>query len=237
MNPTVSESIQREREKAERVRSRLLANVLAVAPIELGINTYGSSSVFSKLNPKHQDAYNTLAKVIKDSGIKIFSESGYPASYVNRSIYMPGKNLPLGVLAHEWGHALNEEAIIKHLGKKANSFWNKLYGLGQTTSGPGLLGTMPALISSLSDANDETVRNLGLAGAALQAPMVAEEVLASTRGALKLGKLKLPGKLRAFAGVPTYLASAAIPMLPWGLRKAEPKLNYLLDKLKNKPSE
>jgi hypothetical protein len=237
MNPAVSESIRREQEKAERVGSRLLANALAVAPIGLGIDAYGRSSLFSKLDPKHQDAYDTLAKAIKDSGIKIFSESGYPASYVNKSIYMPGKNLPVGVLAHEWGHALNEEAIIKHLGKKANSLWNKLYGLGQSTAGPGLLGTMPAFISSLSDANEDTVRNLGLAGTALQLPMVAEELMASTRGALKLGKLKLPGKLRAFAGVPTYLASAAIPMLPWGLRKAEPKINYLLDKLKNKPSE
>jgi hypothetical protein len=87
---------------------------------------------------------------------------------------------------------------------------------------------MPALISSLADADDDTVRNLGLAGTALQAPMVAEELMASTRGALKLGKLKLPGKLRAFAGVPTYLASAAIPMLPWGLRKAEPSLGEFI---------
>ena len=237
MKPALPDHIQHERERAERVKFRLLANVLAASPIELGINAYGNSSLLSKLNPKHHGAYDKLSKAIENSGIKILSESGYPASYLNKTIYMPGKNLPVGVLAHEWGHALSEDAITKRLGRKANSLWNKLYGLGQSTGGPGLLGTMPALISSLADADDDTVRNLGLAGTALQAPMVAEELMASTRGALKLGKLKLPGKLRAFAGVPTYLASAAIPMLPWGLRKAEPKINHLLDKLKNKPSE
>lgn len=237
MNSAVSESIQREREREERANFRLLSNALAAVPIELGVNAYGNSSLFEKLHPKHQKAYNALAKAIKDSGIKIIRESGHPASYANKTIYMPGKNLPVGILAHEWGHALNEAAITKHLGRKANALWNKLYGIGQTTSGPGLLGAMPAFISSLADAEDDTVRNLGLAGTALQAPMVVEELMASTRGALKLGKLKLPGKLRAFAGVPTYLASAAMPMLPWGLRKAEPKINYLLDKLKNKPSE
>lgn len=129
-----------------------------------------------------------------------------------------------GTLAHELGHVLQHEAIKKKLGLKGIKLNTALYGAGQKL-GELLGGT--ALLTSLFNVDDDTVRNIGLAGSASMLPRIGEEIAASIRGAAKLKKLGLKGKLSAFYGVPSYLIEAAMPMMPWLARKARPELYKL----------
>jgi len=127
------------------------------------------------------------------------------------------------VLAHEYGHAKNNELYRKLFGGRigANTF---LIGgmaiparlgapaLGAVSTGATLLG------------NDDVALATGLAGLGAGAPLVAEETLASARGALALKKLGMGGKLKAFIGLPTYIMDASLPALPIFGKKLVEKL-------------
>jgi Zn-dependent membrane protease YugP len=126
-----------------------------------------------------------------------------------------------GVLAHEIGHAKNFATSKKLFGKAGQKLHHILYGTSKVGSSAA---ASIAALSALFGAEDDTVRNIGIAGSAAAAPMLAEELIASTRGANMLRKLKLPGKLKAFSGIPSYLAAAALPMTPWLGMKAYDKI-------------
>lgn len=127
----------------------------------------------------------------------------------------------LGFLAHETGHAKNWKTAEKLLGKNGPKLHSLLYRLSSAGSGAA---AGIASLSALFGADDDIVRNVGIAGSAAAAPMLAEEIVASARGANMLRKLKLPGKLKAFSGVPSYLVAAAAPMAPWLGIKAYDKI-------------
>jgi hypothetical protein len=98
------------------------------------------------------------------------------------------------ILAHELGHHLgprwlNKSRVVSSLGRP--------------------LGVLGALMSS----DEDTSRNMALAGTASQLPTLASEFDASRRGMNILSKLKLSNPRRAFVGLPTYLAAASLPML------------------------
>lgn len=98
------------------------------------------------------------------------------------------------VLAHELGH---------HQGGK---------NLGRANAvGKGLmsLGTSGALFSR----DEDTSRNSALLGTAGFLPTLVSEVDASRRGMQAMQRAGLKGGVRAFSGLPTYLAHASVPML------------------------
>lgn len=129
----------------------------------------------------------------------------------------------LGILAHETGHAKNHATLKKIFGKPG--VWAKhiMSGAGKFGS---FLGGAGASLAALGGADDDTVRNIGIAGTAVTLPQFAEEIVASARGANMLRKLKAPMKSRigAFAGLPAHLLSVAAPLTPWLGLKAYDKI-------------
>lgn len=215
---------------------RGLANLLAAQGVSKLSDTY-SSNVVLKEQPKQQSLVKKLVKLIEKDGIKVETNADvkFPTFFSDTNkISFNGKNIPAGILAHEWGHGLFDRALKNKIGAGLTKAWNSLYSLGGASAPVALLASAGA---SVDGASDDTVRNVGLIGSALQVPRLIDEIAASAQGVKKLQQLNLPGKWRAFLGVPTYLLSTAAPMIPWGLRKMEPGLDNLLDKLKNKPSE
>lgn len=148
-------------------------------------------------------------------------ESKYGPHYNTKEKILAVSKDDLGVLAHETGHAKNWKTAEKLFGKYGPKLHSLLYGLSRAGSGAaaGVAG-----LTALFGADDDTVRNIGIAGSAAAVPMLAEELVASARGANMLRKLKLPGKLKAFSGIPSYLAVAAAPMTPWLGIKAYDKI-------------
>lgn len=131
---------------------------------------------------------------------------------LDSTIYADVDNL--GILAHETGHAMNDKSIKSLLGKPGSIAHKALYGTGRLGV---MAGGAAASLAALLGLEDDTVKNIGITGTALSAPMLAEELVASARGARMLRKLKAPLKSRlgAFGGIPTYLLAAASPMAPW----------------------
>lgn len=213
----------------EPTRTSLLAGAGMMAVPELS-NLYGKKflKAIKTLKPNEAQHFQDLARTIEDTGVKIIRDSMGPA-YVpsTNGIYLPGKTVSPGVLAHEWGHALNAATLKKLGGKSLQKAWMALYGAGTPLSA---LSSIAALSTLGTGASEDTVRNVGLAGAATQAPRIMEELIASTRGAARLRKPNMPGKLKAFGGIPTYLVPAALPMMPWFAKKLDPKLQELLNK-------
>lgn len=125
-----------------------------------------------------------------------------------------------GALAHELGHLSNYSKY------KNPTLMNKLY----SASRGGTLALNALALPASFFANSVDDRILGgaaLGGAAISAPMLAEELSASMKGykmLRKLGKGRLTS-LGAFAGVPTYLASAALPSMPYFGKKLDSYVN------------
>lgn len=193
-------------------------------------NLYGKKflKAIKKLKPNESQHFRDLVRTIEATGVKIVRNSIGPAyGPATNSIYLPGKTITPGVLAHEWGHALNAATLKKLGGKPLLNTWMALYKAGTPLSA---LSSIAALSTLGTGASEDTVRNIGLAGAATQAPRLIEELMASARGAAKLRKLNMPGKLKAFGGIPTYLVPAVLPMMPWFAKKLDPKLQELLNK-------
>jgi hypothetical protein len=146
------------------------------------------------------------------------------ASLLNGPHFNPSTNSihstvdDLGILAHETGHAKNFNDVAK-LGKLAQKLHMASYGAGRVGTAAG---TIAASLAAAVGADDDTVRNIGLLGSGSSVPMLAEETLASIRGAKLLNAIKgvpFKGKLKAFVGLPTYLSAAAAPMAPWAAFK------------------
>lgn len=99
-----------------------------------------------------------------------------------------------GILAHELGH---------HLGGKTLA---RMHTLGRFGSGLGTIGALAAT-------NEDTSRNRAYAGTASFLPTMISEIDASRRGAKIMKNLKLPGRWKAFAGLPSYAIAASAPMM------------------------
>lgn len=217
-------------EPDERLRSFLLASAgtMSVPFVNrLYWDKLGDPALNIKVNERNH--FRDLVKEIKKSGIGVTPKSTFGPAFVPdvNEIHIPGRAVTPGVLAHEWGHALNT-ATLKNLGGKSlQKAWMTLYDLGKPLS---RLGTTAALAATGAGASEDTLRNIGLAGAAVQAPRLIEELAASARGAAKLKNLNMPGKLKAFVGIPTYALPLAAPMMPWLAKKLDPKLHELLNK-------
>lgn len=217
-------------ESDEQLRSFLLASAGTMS-VPIANNLYwdklGSPALSIKVNERKH--FRDLIKEIKKTGVEFTPNSTFGPAFVpaTNEIHIPNKAVTPGVLAHEWGHALNA-ATLKNLGGKSlQKAWLTLYDLGKPLSG---LGTTAALAATGAGASEETLRNIGLAGVAVQTPRLIEELAASTRGAAKLKNLNMPGKLKTFVGIPTYALPLAAPMMPWLAKKLDPKLQELLNK-------
>jgi hypothetical protein len=99
-----------------------------------------------------------------------------------------------GILAHELGHHTGGKLMAR-----ANQF-------GRVASGIGTLGALTAT-------DENTSRNRAMTGSASFLPTLISEFDASRRGAQIMKNLKLPGRMKAFVGLPTYAIMAGAPML------------------------
>lgn len=212
----------------EPTRASLLSGAGTIVVPKLS-NLYSKKflTVIKKLKPNEGQHFRDLVRAIEDTGVKIVRGIGPAYVPSTNRIHLPGKTITPGVLAHEWGHALNAATLKKLGGKPLLNTWGALYMAGHPLSA---LSSIASLATLGTGASEDTVRNVGLAGAATQAPRIMEELVASARGAAKLRKLNMPGKLKAFGGIPTYLVPAALPMMPWFAKKLDPKLQELLNK-------
>lgn len=212
------------------LRSFLLAGAgTATVPLFQNLYVKTVANPGLALKPNERKHFQDLVKEIKKSGVEFVPRSKFGPAFdpaINK-IFIPGKTVTPGVLAHEWGHALNSATLKKLGGAPLKNAWSALYSLGHPLAA---LSSTAALAAIGTDASEDTIRNIGLAGVAAQAPTLTEELIASARGAAKLKKLNMPGKLKAFLGIPTYLAPMALPMMPWFAKKLDPKLQELLNK-------
>lgn len=157
-------------------------------------------------------------------GKKMLGKAGPNYSPAGHFIYMPGKggmenvggkfgdHLKPGILAHEIGHSMN-------LGGNPKGLYPKLYAGSKLGS---MLAMNAAGLSGLM-LDDSSLGYMGGAGAAVSAPMLAEEIRASARGynlMRRLGGSRLKA-LAAFSGVPSYMGLAAASSMPWLVRKID----------------
>ena len=117
------------------------------------------------------------------------------------------------VLAHEYGHAKNNELYRKLLGGRIGA---NIFTIGGITAPANIVSPILGAVSTGATVfgNDDLAMSTGLAGLGVSAPLVLEETLASARGAHALNKLGMGGKFKAFLGVPSYAMRATIPALP-----------------------
>ena len=203
----------------ENLRETALGGFGALVPIALSDAYLKNIALPSlEIKPSERKHFDKLLEKIRKTGVKVDLNKLYGPSFIpwSNKIVLNSEAVAPGVLAHEWGHALNYASLRNLGGGALAKLWNLAYGLGKVS---GLGTTAAGLTAQGLGATDDTLLNIGAAGAAIQAPMLAEEILASARGAAKLKKLNMPGKLKAFMGVPTYMASTALPMTPWLVRK------------------
>jgi hypothetical protein len=180
------------------------------------------SSIFNSADTAARDK---LLKVIRRMGIdKVESPIGPAmAPAINggkQKLLLPKGSKPsAGVLSHELGHALNMRAAKKLAGKKGAIA--HMLGVGPLFMAAGA----PASIAHLFGADTDTLGALGAGGVALSMPRLAEETLASVRGARLMKRLKLKGRWKAFVGLPTYAMHSVLPAIPWLSRKLQEKFN------------
>lgn len=175
---------------------------LALAP---DVASYGySKSILNRLagnvDKVDEDIFSRLhTNIQNENKVKVkqhFGGSAYNA--INDEIKLNHKHYNPGVLAHEYGHVQ---------GGKPLAYTN---GVGKLVGG---LGTLTAILSG----NEDTGRNAAIAGSIGMAGTLASELDASRRGYNVLRSLGgSKGKsLKAFMGIPTYLASSLAPFIAY----------------------
>lgn len=206
-------------EVIENLRETALGGFGALVPLALSDAYFKNIALPSlEIKPSERKHFDKLVEKIRKTGVKVDLNHWAGPSFVpwKNKIVINSDAVAPGVLAHEWGHALNHATLRNIGGGPLAKLWNLAYGLGKVS---GIGATAAGLTAQGLGTTDDTLLNIGATGVAIQAPMLAEEILASARGAAKLKKLNMPGKLKAFMGVPTYMASMALPMTPWLARK------------------
>lgn len=203
-----------------------ITNVLSAIPgVASKLYTRSPLVQSSIFNDTDIDAQNKLHRVIRKMGINKMESPSGPAMAPaieggKQTLLLPKGSKPAaGVLAHELGHALNMRTAKKLAGRKGAQAHMlgivNLFGLAQK----------PAAIAHFFGADTDTLGALGAGGVALSMPRLAEETLASIRGARLMNRLKLKGKWKAFIGLPTYAMHSALPAIPWLSRKLQEKFN------------
>lgn len=125
-----------------------------------------------------------------------------------------------GVLAHEYGHILNQRdrknTLFEHVSPA-------LYGAGSVA--PYAIASALGA-AGLFGASDKTLLYGGLLGTATGLPRLIEEIKASYKGNqfLKEKGISADENLTPWSGLPTYLAPTLLPLLPFLARKAAKKL-------------
>jgi hypothetical protein len=162
------------------------------------------AKAFSKVYPSQ-----SIPKVVTDA-------LGPAYNPLKHEVMLTGKPTSLGVIAHEFGHASQPfKKLMSMLGPVRN------LGLG--------LGSLGAVATS----DEPTARLAALLGTGAALPTLANEIGASYRGSKLLNQaLKSKGKtpigwlskLKAlkgsWAGLPTYLLGASLPLQTYGFTKA-----------------
>lgn len=130
-------------------------------------------------------------------------------------------------LAHELGHAVSlggvsDRGLLSRLFAKP---WGSLQNLSRSYHN-AFVGSGPGRMATLLSGTYLDTPTLGYLGALMSAPtlpMLAEELNASRIGYNTLRKIGA-GRFKAlgaFSGVPSYIASAAVPVMPWVARKVD----------------
>ncbi len=180
-----------------------LAYATRVAPwIHGAENTRAEQKIFNRLSNQAVSSGVRLGRVEQPrySAANFFKPAAPEAFYHEPNgrpqIGLSERMMRPGALAHELGHAQGGRALFR-----ANLIGARgMLGLGQA----GLF------------AKDETTgRNIALAGTAFGGATLASELDAGRRGYKSLralGSKRLPA-LKSFAGLPTYLMAAAMPLV------------------------
>lgn len=244
--------------------------ISATAPYVAG-GIIGTSSIkpyTSAPSSSQSRDFNKLKTLIENDGINVDTAEnpnipgpGYDG--ISRTIYYPQNNVHgiqphAGILAHEYGHALNSRDIQNVSGTP---------GRYAFTIGSGLMGNMAPLLPlgalaltsqskfnpykrlatqpSLRHSKNKFIRSAravfnspkhrmrfvgraGLLGAALQLPRLADEVIASKRGADTLATNGIEGN--PYAGLPSYISGLAAPLAVAPSYKLSRKLVKFLPK-------
>lgn len=172
-------------------------------------------------NPILEEAYKKLPEIDK---ARLLNRAGFFSPFSTGRILDDGKpgiwkgltgDIQAGVLAHEYGHALN----TAERGDTWRAVHSKLYGLGQAIPTAATAGLTAA---GLLGASDNTLLAGGILGSLASAPTLIEEIRASARGKKILDEAGIVPKdgVSTFAGVPSYLGLAVLPLLPYLGRKA-----------------
>ena len=203
----------------------------SVAGLGLAVPQYVIAKKVHALGPtageNAENALKGMEAIWKKMGLERvkdhWSEEMFGPNFNSRSNTLNVTKDNLGILAHETGHAKNHASIKKLFGKPGVLAKHIMSGAGKFGS---MLGSVGGSLAALFGAEDDTVRNIGIAGSAAALPQFAEEIVASARGANMLRKLKAPMKSRlgAFVGLPAHLLAVAAPMTPWLGLKAYDKL-------------
>lgn len=212
--------------------------------------------------------FNKLKTRIENDGINVDTAEntnlpGPGYNGLDRTIYYPHNNAQgiqpyAGILAHEYGHALNSRDIQNVAGTP---------GRYAFTIGSGLMGNMASLLPlgalaltsqakfnpykqlatdpSFRRSKNKFIRSAraifkspkhrmrfvgraGLLGAALQLPRLADEIVASKRGADILAANGIEGN--PYAGLPSYISGLAAPLAVAPSYKLSRKLVKFLPK-------
>jgi hypothetical protein len=160
-------------------------------------------------SPEKRAVYHQLMKKIKAAGIETNKKGGHgirdqfgqhynPATnFINRANSAPG-------LAHEFGHSQNKIPFLSTLGPRYVSKISQ-----------GAL--LPYVLKVKSPV---AAKRAAILAAALSAPLVLDEAIASGIGAKAMGPTaSLLTKARAFAGVPSYATMATAPLMAYAIKK------------------
>lgn len=199
---------------AERsAEDRLLASALGSIPT-VPLSLFSQLAVNRELAKKPDEVWSRVfADELDRIGVKRKQSLDMPA-------FDPGNKTIIGItdspeiMAHELGHAKNFKDVEHVFGKLGKNIHTGLYA---GSKGLTLMGGIAAPLASILGADDDTVKTIGVAGAASSTPMMLEELIASVRGAKALGKAGkgMGSKLKAFIGMPSYIAAGIAPLAPW----------------------
>lgn len=122
--------------------------------------------------------------------------------------------LSAGTMAHEYGHVLNAR---ERKGKWTEKIQPFLYRMGYAVP---TAATAALSAAGLFGASDKALLYGGLLGTATGLPRLYEELKASYKGAKFLKENGIEDKTSStYAGIPTYLLPALMPLLPFLTRK------------------
>lgn len=195
------------------------AHIAASVGIPLAAQGYVGLSNFTHAQGVQEEAASHLREKLRAMGFSIddvrmvntisgpmlntVQPAGAAADVYDKKVYLHPKSHP-SIVAHEMGHALGPKWLT---GMRLPGF-----------VGSGLMN----LKSLLSSDKDTAQRDALISSGILAAGTLPSELDASIKGFRELSKLPTKmgfgSKVKAFVGLPTYAAGAAVPYLTYLLR-------------------